>query len=394
MNPKLKMRIGMLRAGLLPHLLDVISQRAWNFLPGDSTRFGPPRRWAEFADYRRIHGSGWQVIEPAGRLALTPLFHSPVPDFARSMIDEVAWPDLGLATITGARVLQEEGWVVGEGDTFLGEFSLRGNHPQSRVYHVMGVGPVRRLAGVTLNLASLYSNRNFYHWMIDAVARIDFFLRSGLRWSEVDHIILPQFRSATTAIIEAALDLPVGKVIRPDHYAQFLCDTLLQPSLPSCLFGCAPAAIRFHRNLLTPAKPLLGDQATRLYIPRRSNRRLTEEAELEGMLRKAGFVEADSGNFQHFRRQLASARLIVGIHGAALTNLVYCRPEARVLEIAPHEIIWQTFHALTASLKLDYGLLVGRSQKPRRHQYADGLTSNFTIPVGELRDGLDSLLSA
>jgi len=37
----------------MPYFLSVFPQKAWRLLPASSERFGPPRRWATYADYRK-----------------------------------------------------------------------------------------------------------------------------------------------------------------------------------------------------------------------------------------------------------------------------------------------------------------------------------------------------
>ncbi len=394
MIARLKTKMGILRDKFYPDFLDVMPQSAWKFLPGQSTHFGPPRRWSTFADYSRRHGDTWQEIEPAGQLIHSPLFHRPKPKLPDRVLPEISWTSLGLATIAEARILREDGWVIGRNDTFLGEFCRSGNSRHSKVYYLIQANRLQRLKGVTLNLTSRYASFNFYHWMIDAVSRADLFLRSGRSWDDVDFVVLPSLRTETTEAVVAALGVPVEKILRVDRHTHLQCDTLLQLSLPSDRYmGAAPCVGRFHRDLLGMAEPLPSNQAARLYIPRRQNRRLVEVKILEERLRREGFEEAALDDFQRLRRQLASARHIAAIHGAALTNLIYARADARILEFAPQDHSCGLFRSLVAPFGLGYGLCVGPSLKPRCPRRNPYNQSDFSITEAEILTAVEALLS-
>jgi hypothetical protein len=53
-------------------------------------------------------------------------------------------------------------------------------------------------------------------------------------------------------------------------------------------------------------------------------------------------------------RAFARARVVVGVHGAGLSNIVFCRPGARVLELALPEPQFRHFMHLAAALGLPY----------------------------------------
>ena len=51
---------------------------------------------------------------------------------------------------------------------------------------------------------------------------------------------------------------------------------------------------------------------------------------------------------------------MVGVHGAALTNLAFCRPGTRVLEILGQEYVNPCYRDLSAAAGLRYRAVLGR----------------------------------
>ena len=87
------------------------------------------------------------------------------------------------------------------------------------------------------------------------------------------------------------------------------------------------------------ARALWSRRAKKLYIPRRNVklRRVTNERDLEASLEKIGFTPFDCAAHP-VREQAAAfkaADVIVAPHGAGLSNIVYCKPGTRIIEIIP-----------------------------------------------------------
>jgi hypothetical protein len=107
-----------------------------------------------------------------------------------------------------------------------------------------------------------------------------------------------------------------------------------------------------------PVPPSVRAPARRLFIGRKGAklRRLKNEDEIAAMLAKEGFAPfAPDANDQRSQIEaFGGADIIVAVHGAALTNLVFCRPGTRVVEIFPSNFIKSPYLWLAAKLGLKY----------------------------------------
>jgi capsular polysaccharide biosynthesis protein len=375
----------------LPFVLPVIPRAFWRLLPGTSARFGPPRRWANWSFYARTHDVGWLPVVPE-KIGEFPRPFWPIDGkvpFRKGR--SYVWPEQGVALLKNARVISADGWCVVGRDTFLGDFCFRGNLQSSSVYALKLQRAPQPLSGVTLNLCSQHAAINFCHWTLDAVARIELVDRAGLARDSIDHVLLPHFPGATAAWIRTHLGFPADKLIHPGRRDQFRCEILLQPSYPGEVESYPPWSLDFYRRTFPVS---IVSVRRRIYFPRRGRRGLLNEAEVEEELTRNGFEAFEPAGQTELHLKLSDVSHVVGIHGAALTNLVFCRPGTRVLELLPSDMPWRHFYSLCSSGGMPYGVIVGKSLRERRSLASPATDSPFHVPIDELRAALRNLLAA
>jgi len=383
--------VGKLKRLALLGLWTVTPRAALRLLPGTSARFGPPRRWARTTDLLRASGGEWRSVQPARTLRLPPMF-LPEDGLPPELLQaEFKLAERGVALLRNTRILHQAGWPVAPGDVLLPEFCPNSHRRTSLIYRTIRSDPAVHLPGRTLNLASIYAGHNFCHWLLDAVGRAAYVRAAGLDWGDFDHVVLPDLPGATARIVTEKLAIPPAKLVRPSRIGQFTCELLAQPSNPCQFRVYPPEIVAFHRSLLPPAPPA---GPARLYLPRRGNRRIENEAEIEALLARRGFVEADPTDFTVLRGRLAAASHIVAVHGAALANLVHARPGARLLEVIPSSNPWPYYRSLCAALGVEYGAVLGRSLRHRLHPQGKSPNSPFRVCPRAFATGLDALLAA
>ena len=386
-------RFNNFRNHAFPVVWEVLPRSVLRLLPGSSRSYGPPRRATSLAEYRRESRVEWHQVFPARTETLPPPFYCNDPRvFAHD--HSVDWPETGVAVIPDGRVLDEHAWVVGRGDTFIGDLCYLGNSRQSRANQIIKLHPARRLAGRTLNLCSANAVTNFFHYVVDSVSRWDLVRRAGFTWSDFDQILLPRFHSPTAKSIDDAIGIPESKIVRIGRREQYHCEILIQPSFPGPVASTPSWVIDFYRELFPPNP---ATRSRRLYFPRKGNRHPVNGQEIEARVAALGFETIDPMATPDLRARMAEATHIVAVHGACLTNLVFCGTGTRVLEIMPTEISRyynrSFYHVLCASGKMPYGAVVGPSPRHRLLPFSPQPKCELTVNLLELDAGLEALLS-
>jgi capsular polysaccharide biosynthesis protein len=387
-------RLNQIKLHALVLFWSVASRDVLRILPGTSRSFGPPRRWSHWVHYRRRPGVEWREVWPEVPAEPPPPYFCSNEKVSFALPPPARWPAAGVAVIPNGRILDEHGWVVGEDDTFIGDFCQLGNSARSRVNHILKLAPPRRLEGRTLNLCSVHAIVNYYHYVVDAVGRFALVRSAGFSWDDFDHIVMPRFRTAATAEIDQAIGVPMDRVIRMGRHEQFICDTLVQPSFPGLNARTPPWLVNFYQNLF-PSQPRPASR--RLYFGREGKRSAVNSAAIDARMEELGFEKVDPMKTPHLREKLSEASHVVGVHGAALTNLLFCRPGTRVLEIMPTDI--SGFHSryyyytLSTSGQMPYGVVVGQSLKGRALNVLPQSWSDFRVDMTDLDRGLEALLA-
>ena len=185
----------------------------------------------------------------------------------------------------------------------------------------------------------------------------------------------------------------MDRVIRVNRHEQFICDILVQPSFPGLSTRIPPWLVPFYQTLF-PAKA--GSAPRRVFLSREGDRKPTNLQAIETRLAALGFEKVDPMQTTSLRELLGEASHVVGIHGAALTNLIFCQPGTRFLEIMPTDVSGFIsrfyYYTLCASAGMSYGAVIGPSLRPRRFEAFGQSRSDFDVDLEDLEHGLSALL--
>jgi capsular polysaccharide biosynthesis protein len=218
-------------------------------------------------------------------------------------------------------------------------------------------GKIRKMDGQeTVVVGCNRARQNYYHWLIQALPAIDCSLR--LERNRPIRLALP----ALTPRQEEMLAL-----LGHDRLPRVVLDPDSQYLLPSAAYceflnggrGWTLSRARigtFHR--LRRAVPPAYSPHRWIYVTRTDTRHRAaiNEPELIELLRDEGVHIAAAGalDFSEQVNLFRCARVVIGLHGAGLSNLVFCQEGTLLYELIPGHYANPCFNRLAQACELDY----------------------------------------
>jgi capsular polysaccharide biosynthesis protein len=358
-------------------------------LPHPAERPGPPRLFAESTEQ-------YAQTQPGTQLALSrvldeieldrplptglPAEHSTFSAHRRERV-----PPAIAASIARGRAVGPYGAVVTPNDTLLFDLSpyFGAFHAtQHPIFLQLRLPPVSEVQGA-LAVLTTRGVDNYYHFLIDVLPRLEVLRRAGVRptrylvnrTTPFQRELLDHFGISEDATVESAA------------FPHVRADELLVASLPDSHLRTPPWVVPWLRARLLPAGVAAGRR--RLYVTRgqrRFTRRIENEEEVLTTLGPLGFDVIDPGALSVAEqvRLFAEAEIVVGAHGAGLTNIAFCSPGATVIELFPADYVNVCYWALASTVEgLQYRYLVEETRgRPSRTQ--SRVASDITVDARRL----------
>lgn len=203
---------------------------------------------------------------------------------------------------------------------------------------------------------------NYFHFWVDAICDLWFVERLGIQRAEISHFVMPFSGAAWQREILGLCGIPVDRVVPLSSFSVKKFAQLVIPirakggrTNPTWLVRAAREISGFE----FPTGANSYDE--KIYVSRQDTtvRRLVNESEVISFLVARGYrvVSCSGLTVREQQRAFARASVIVAPHGAALTNLLWCRPGTRVVEFLPVEHANACFHDISALAKLEYSFL-------------------------------------
>ena len=334
--------------------------RKAKMLPFTSEIFGPPRNMARTPEYCARMGFLWKEVYPAHLNRIEPPDCINYP--AQRMLEHVpsVIPACGVAVLKNARVMMDQGWVIGPSDTFLPDHSWFAPVPEKcPVYQTLRLKPDRHLHGVTLLLMSDFANVNYGHVLHDSFPRLHLFEQAAThRIDEVDWVITPKLSSEGKRGLFALLGIDRAKVLTREDANILSCETLIAPDFPGIRRNSPSWVAAFWRS-----KTGSVDRAKtrRLFVARRNtSREISNEREVIAVLEEFGF-EVLNPQMSKAYPAFQEAQIIVGAHGAAMADCLFCQDGAAMVELTPADHIFPYDYTIARAARMRYSSILGTS---------------------------------
>ncbi|NEP77106.1 MAG: tetratricopeptide repeat protein [Okeania sp. SIO3B3] len=242
--------------------------------------------------------------------------------------------------------------------------------PNITVLPIENLPPVLKLDEPTAFLSVRCWEHNYYHWMLDLVPKIGLLKKSGIDIKNIGKFIVGSHseRPFQREILEI-LGIPKDKIVESKKHHYIHAKNLIIP----CLLHNIAALGNISRwscewikkEFINPEIRKKLDASERIYISRKDapSRQVINESDVVEFLSKFGIrsVTLSSMSVPEQALLLASAKLVIAPHGAGLTNLLFCHPGTKVIELMSPDAVRLYYYRLSEICELDYYYLLGES---------------------------------
>ncbi len=178
---------------------------------------------------------------------------------------------------------------------------------------------------------------NYGHFLVEMLSKA-FLARRHLSQANLTYVVGAE-RGALGAVMSDALsmiDIDEEAVVRCDRQPAFFSELIVIDGLTNHGRFMSPLVMESFDRL---AMPVSARGSERIYVTRASalHRKLLNEGQLASLLDEHGYAIVDPGAMP-LAEQIAAfkaARRIIGVTGAALTNVAFARPGASVTCLTP-----------------------------------------------------------
>jgi capsular polysaccharide biosynthesis protein len=238
------------------------------------------------------------------------------------------------------------------------------HHPSDPAFRSILVPPPDTLAGEWTSIISRWTRHpNYYHWFMDAMPRLALLDR-----------LPPETRILTAGNMEPFQVETFGLLDLEDRFFPTSASHLLVESYffssPTAMTGCTnPYAVKFLRDRILSLVDTSADGPEKIYILRQAKARgVVNEDEVVEFLSEHGWTAVSPENLSLVQQiqMFASARAICGVHGAGLTNMVWCSPECKVIEMMADNRLNGCFESISSCVGHQHHYLIFPGDKESR----------------------------
>ena len=238
-----------------------------------------------------------------------------------------------------------------------------------------------------------FGTDNYFHFLTDTISQ--FFLHERVPAMAAARTVLSgfspreqaRFRFMGEAIARANISV---EKLQPYDGTLMLCQQLIFPMRES---GATPWRVAHLRRMMGVTDH--PNPRRRLYIARPGGwrRRIHTEPAIRRMLESYGFEAIDPGSLS-FADQIATfreARIVVGPHGAAMTNSMFMNQGGAMVELTHEKRVIVAFHEIACMTGLHYACVVGDMLETPGQP---SLFSDFTVDVDEVEAAVKAVIAA
>ena len=239
-------------------------------------------------------------------------------------------------------------------------------------------------------------NKNYFHWLFDMLPKIKLCSEHYLL-KEIDFFYLPSlqdFQKQTLSIFNIKED----KILDSNLYRHVQASELIVVDHPWYHKGIIIDQNKFLPSwivhwlrdvYLKYAKKF--DNNEKIYIDRTESRynhcQIQNDNEIFDFLKEKGFSKYKVGELSFFEQiyLFNNAKIIIGAHGSAFTNLAFCKPDTKIIEIRPSTQANNNYKRISQINNLNYRLIKTKELDENQKKFGD-----IYLPIKELEHCIKS----
>lgn len=229
--------------------------------------------------------------------------------------------------------------------------------------------------GKLLALIQDSSENNFSHWLLDILPRLKIFEQNN-SIQEIDYFLLPELKYSFQYETLKMLDIPIHKILSDKKNRHVEAETLIVTDHPWYKKG------HVHDEMTNMPKWIISwlrqkflsyaeykNLSKRIYIDRSDSLfnhcKIVNSDIVWEFLKKKGFTKIKLTEI-NFRNQIGlfnSSNIIIGAHGAGLSNMIFSNPNTNVIEFQPKNYPNKFFPRVSEINSLNYNKIISKDLK-------------------------------
>ena len=232
---------------------------------------------------------------------------------------------------------------------------------------------LKKFNGKIFSLVQGISGENYFHWILDILPKI-FIVSKNYKLSHIKYFYLPEIKDYQMSTLKI-LGINKKKIINSKVYRHIYSDAIITVGHPWYKKGYihAQAALMPRWIIIWIRKKFLRYKKkfncnNKIYIDRTESKfkhcQIINDNEIYDYLKNRGFKKYQVGKLNFFKQiyLFSNAKIIVGAHGAAFTNIIFCKPNTKIIEIRPNFHPGKNYERISKINKLDHRTIITKKQ--------------------------------
>ncbi len=319
-------------------------------------------------------------------------------------------PDISVHVIEGGSISIRTGGISGSEFYFFTEDGKLIENLSYGLRPFRSQNAVRKTGSLALISDRLTMKSNICHFLLDHLTRVKIYESS---YGKIDNFIFLQddqyIRDAcvllgvddrSIMINEQEIEISADNIVISSNLAQdwshpaHYCD----PSLLE-MFSDWPEKVRMMRS-----KTAVGAARRRIFISRddATSRKILNQQEVDAVLERFDFEKLTLSQYDIFDQieLFSEASVVIGVHGAGLTNILFGDRDMKVIEILPPLVATDAYWLLARARGQSYSALIGIDPEfgvPNYDNWSHKVSlndRNLTVNIQELESVIVEALQA